>query len=126
MRGLHLVHDVLDAQLVDRRKEKIGRVDDLVLVLREGAPPRVATILIGGPVRAARMGWWMEWLGHLGRAIARLPRDGVSRVPFATVRRIAETIEVDVDGHSLPSGRGERWLAEHIVCRIPGAEGTKK
>lgn len=126
MRGLHLVHDVLDAQLVDRRQEKIGRVDDLVLALRDGAPPKVTTILIGGPVRAARMGSWMEWLGRMGRAIARLPRDGVSRIPFAAVRRIAETIEVDVDGRSLPSARVERWLAEHIVCRIPGAGGTRK
>jgi hypothetical protein len=126
MRGLHLVHDVLDSQLVDRRKEKIGRVDDLVLTLRDGAPPRVTTILIGGPVRAERMGKWMEWLGRLGRAIARLSGDGVSRIPFSAVRRIAETIEVDVDGGSLPSARVERWLAERIVCRIPGAEGTRK
>ena len=58
--GLRLVHDLLDAQLLDRAEERIGRIDDLVLELRDGRPPRVAAILIGGPVREARVGRWMD------------------------------------------------------------------
>jgi hypothetical protein len=126
MRGLHLVHDVLDAQLVDRRQEKVGRVDALVLELRGGRPPRVAAILVGGPVRAERIGRPMVWLGRLLRALAPVRRPGVSRIPFDAVRVVADTIALDVDGESLESARLERWLAERGVCRIPGGAGERK
>ena len=39
MGAVHLAHDVLDAQLLDRVQEKIGRVDALLLELQEGQPP---------------------------------------------------------------------------------------
>jgi hypothetical protein len=126
MHGLHLTHDVLDAQLVDRRRERIGRVDALALELRPGRPPRVATILIGGPVRAERIGRWMVWLSRTMRALGRVRSPGVSRIPFSAVRCIGDTIQVDVDGRELESGHVERWLAEHVVCRIPGSDGQAK
>ena len=125
MRGLHLVHDVLDIQLVDRTKRKIGRVDGLVLELEHGKPLRVATILVGGSARAQRIGRWMLRLTEAWRRMRNL-EPTVSRIPFAAVRRIAESIEVDVDEETLPSERRERWLREHIVSHIPGAEGDRK
>jgi sporulation protein YlmC with PRC-barrel domain len=124
--ALQLVHDVLDAQLLDKRKEKIGRVDDLVLELRDGRPPRVATILVGGSVRAARVGRWMTWIRRASHAIAGKRDDHVSRVGFDKVRVIADAIELDVDGDTLESGHLERWLAERIIARIPGGQGEKK
>jgi sporulation protein YlmC with PRC-barrel domain len=124
--SLLLVHDVLDAQLLDRQKEKIGRVDDLALELREGRPPRVATILIGGAVRAERVGRWMIWLRRAARVFVRRQEERVSRIPFEAVRVIADTIELDVDGNTLESGHLEGWLADHIVSRIPGGQGERK
>jgi len=118
---LPLVHDVHDAQLVDRREEKIGRVDALVLELDEDAPPRLTAVLLGAPVRARRIGRVAVWLHRALRAIGRVRGSGVSRISFDLVRRIGENIQVDVDGDSLESLGGEQWLAEHIVCRIPGA-----
>jgi hypothetical protein len=126
MSGLRLAHDVLDAQLLDRQKRKIGRVDALMLDVEEGAPPRVATILVGGPVRAERIGRWMIWLARALRALGRVRREGVSRIPFGAVRRIADTIDVDVDGDSLDAGHVEAWLADHVVCRLPGARATTR
>jgi sporulation protein YlmC with PRC-barrel domain len=126
MHGLHLVHDVLDGQLVDRLGEKIGRVDELVLELREGQAPRVVAILVGGAQRAERAGRWMLWLRRLWHGGRRSTHEDTSRIPFSAVRSIGETIDVAVDGHTLPSGHVERWLSEHIVCRIPGAMGKEQ
>jgi sporulation protein YlmC with PRC-barrel domain len=119
--GLKLVHDVLDAQLVDRKQRKIGRVDSLVLALEEGRPPRVAAILVGGPVRAHRIGRWALALERVLRSLGRVRRAGVSTIPFDAVRCIGDTIQVDVDGDALESNQLEAWLAEHVICRIPGA-----
>jgi hypothetical protein len=125
MSGLHLVHDVQDIQLVDRTKQKVGRVDALVLQLEDDEPLRVAAILVGGSPRAQRIGRWMEKFWTAWRRIRHVEAK-VSRIPFAAVRCIGESIEVDVEEEALPSEYRERWLKEHIVCRIPGAEGDKK
>ena len=125
MRGLHLVHDVLDVQLRDRTGQKIGRVDAVVLELEDGKPLRVATILVGGSVRAQRIGTWMAALTDSWRRMRSVDAK-VSRIPFALVRRVAESIDVDVAEETLPSEYRERWLRTNIVCRIPGAEGDRK
>jgi hypothetical protein len=121
MAGLDLAHDVLDAQLIDRQKRKIGRVESLVLFLRDDGPPRVATILLGGPVRARRIGWWTRLLSRALRAAGRVRHEGVTRIPFDAVRCIGDTIQVDVDGDALEAKRVEDWLAEHVVRHIPGS-----
>ncbi|MFL5608767.1 MAG: hypothetical protein ACJ8AD_20090 [Gemmatimonadaceae bacterium] len=126
MTGLHLVHDVLDTQLVDREKRKVGRVDALMLELERGRPPRVSAICIGGPERARRIGRWALRLSGALRSLARIERGGVSRVPFAAVRCISDTIEIDVDGRALESGRLEATLNRHVIGRIPGAAGQKQ
>jgi hypothetical protein len=124
-RRLELVHDVLDAQLLDERDERIGRVDDLVLEWRDDGRIRLTDILIGGPARAQRLGAW-------ARAISRVLNHGrrieqrVSKVPFGGVRRIADTVCLDIDGEKLPSSHVETWLRDHIVCHIPGSGGTQK
>jgi sporulation protein YlmC with PRC-barrel domain len=123
MHGLHLAHDVLDAQLMDRRGERIGRVDELVLELREGEPARVVAILVGGAPRAARIGRWMVWLRRLWH---RSSHDDTSRIPFSAVQCIGETVHAEVDGHTLSSSRVERWLAEQVICKIPGAMGKEQ
>ena len=126
MGRLELANDVLDAQLMDRRDEKIGRVDSLLLELRDGRPPRVAAILMGGPVRAARIGRPMTWLSRALRRMAGIHRSGVTRLEFDAVRRIAECVCVDDDEKSLESEYVEHWLARHVVCRLPGAGGEQK
>ena len=44
---MELIRDILDKQLVDRRETKVGKVDGLVVELREGEPPRIVFIEIG-------------------------------------------------------------------------------
>lgn len=124
--GLDLRHDVQDAQLVDRHCENIGRCDSLLLELRDGRPPRVAVMLIGGPVRDERVGRWMVALRRLFPGHKDASNGGVSRIPLGAVRSIGRTIEVDVLRDELPSEHLEQWLANNIICRIPGAEGKKE
>ncbi|MEO7457369.1 MAG: hypothetical protein ABIY52_13985 [Gemmatimonadaceae bacterium] len=119
---LHLVHEVLDAQLLDRHDQKIGRIDDLVLELGDDGRPRVSAVLIGGSPRARRMGSWIAALARL----FGLRETGVSRVPFAAVRRIGDDVALDVEQGDLSSERLERWLREHVVCRVPGSAGERK
>lgn len=126
MSCINLVHDVLDSQLIDRHQEHIGRVDALTLELRDGRPPRVAAIVIGGPARARRIGRWAVWLSHTLRALLNVRAPGVDRIPFRKMRRLGETIELDVDCHELESQHVEDWLADHVICRIPGAQGRKQ
>ena len=126
MGAVHLAHDVLDAQLVDRVQEKVGRVDALLLEIEAGRPPRVATIVIGGAARAERVGRWFVAIRRAWRAMFGQREEHVSRIPFDKVRRIGDTIELDVEERSLDSEHLERWLKEHVVCRIPGAGGERK
>jgi len=116
--ALGLRHDVLDAQLVDRHCDRIGRCDVLMLELREGQPPRVAEVLVGGAARDARIGGWMIALTNLFRGRRR--DGGVSRIPFSAVRTIDTTIQFDVLRDELASEHVERWLAGHVIARIPG------
>jgi hypothetical protein len=50
-----LVRDLLDQPVVDRNGRPMGRVDGLVLDVRDGAPPRVVSIAIGPAVLGQRL-----------------------------------------------------------------------
>jgi sporulation protein YlmC with PRC-barrel domain len=126
MGAVHLSRNVIDTQLVDRHQQKIGRIDELLLELEEGKPPRVATIVIGGAARARRVGGWMVACHRVVRALFGQRAEHETRVPFDAVRCIADTIELDVEGKTLESLWLERWLSEHVISRIPGASGERK
>ena len=121
--GLDLRHDVLDAQLVDRHCEAIGRCDTLTLELRDGRPPRVAAVVVGGHARHERIGRWMVGLARL---FGSNRGTGSSTIPFSAVRTIGDTVELDVLRDDLRSEHVERWLSDHLICRIPGAQGKKE
>ena len=126
MAHLLLKHDVQDMQLVNGAEERIGRVDALVLAWDKGAPLRVKSILVGGPVRQSRVGGWARLVGRVIRRIGSGHEKEVSEIPFSAVRRIADSIVVDVDEKAMPSEHVERWLCERIVRPIPGSEGDRK
>ena len=123
MAAVELIHDVLDMQLVDRDGEKMGRVDGVTLELREGEPPRVAEILVGGSVLADRIGGPFPLLLRL---LARMTgaKTTITRFPFSVVIEIADVVKLDVDAHETTTMRTEHFL-DRIVCMIPGAAGSK-
>ena len=125
MGAVRLVRDVVDGQLVGRRGVKMGRVDGLTLELRPGGPPRVADVLIGAPILADRLGGWMVKLLALFEKVG-IATGRVTRIPFDAVRVIGEVIEVDIDPAATPALRTERAIGEHVISRIPGANGEGK
>ncbi len=76
---------------------------------------------MGGPVRARRIGRLMVLVSHALRAVGRVRREGVTRIPFDAVRCMGDTIQVDVDGDGLEAKHVEDWLAEHVIRHIPGS-----
>jgi sporulation protein YlmC with PRC-barrel domain len=116
---MDLGRQVLDQQLVDRSELKIGKVDGLVLQLRDGALPRVAAILTGGHLLAHRLHPWIErWARRLTRRFG--PREtGPIRIPWSQVMKIGVDVKVDVAAEQMM--QWEHWVRDHIVRRIPGA-----
>ena len=93
---MDLIRDVLDKEVVDRNGREMGRVDSLVLHLREGSPPRVAAIDIGPAVLAYRvrpvLGRWARALEHAFGVAEGRP----VRIPFHDVLNIIEHVKVDL------------------------------
>jgi len=118
---MDVVHDVLDKQIVDRNGREMGRVDGIVLDVREDAPPRLADVLIGASVLGARvnpvLGRWVHGLEHgLGIGDQR-----PIRIAFSHVDTVGEKVTVDLtvgetDVETL-EGRIRTWL-----LNIPGSK----
>jgi sporulation protein YlmC with PRC-barrel domain len=117
---LELARDILDKQVVDREETKMGRVDGLVLELREGQPPRVDHIEMGSSVLARRLHPRIErWVDALRRRIG-VQKTGRYRVPWSEVQEITSYhIRLDVEAVDTPTFTWERWLRDHVIDHIP-------
>ncbi len=118
---LKLVRDVLDKQMFDRRRQNMGKVDGIVLELREGMPPRVIGVEAGITTLAQRLS---PRLGHWANRCARRlspKRPGAFRVPWPKVQQIDLQVHIDLDADNSPVYTVERWLRRHVIGRIPGA-----
>jgi len=118
---MDLVRDLLDNQLVDRNQQRIGRIDGIVLELRDGRPPRVLAMEVGFATAARRV---HPRFGALVRklAVRWLP---VSMRPVRLSPRLFRDIGVDVEIDIDASTdrrllRLEKWLRTHVVGRLPG------
>lgn len=118
---MELGRDILDQQVIDRSDELMGKVDGIVLELREGKPPRVARLVIGGGTAARRIhprlaAWLERWRHRWG------PKDdGPLEVPWSKVRKIGIDVKVDLDAEHTAALAWEHWVRDHLIGRIPGA-----
>jgi hypothetical protein len=116
-----LVRDVLDKQLKDRNQQNMGKVDGIILELRDGAPPRVAFLEVGPPALARRISERLgAWASRIDRRFGE-GRGKAFRIPWSLVRPGVIDLQVNVDVEDTPAYAFERWLRRTIVCRIPGA-----
>jgi hypothetical protein len=121
MKRLDLARDVLDKQLVDRDETKMGRVDSLILELRGDQPPRVVAMELGFVVLGRRIGPRVErWVEKLRRFSVR--KTARQRVAWEKVIEVKPyQIEIDVKASDTPAFDWERWLRDHIVAKVEGA-----
>lgn len=116
---MELGREILDQQLVNRNDINLGKVDGVVLELRDGRPPRVAAILSGGHLLARRLHprleSWARWFSRRWGPGNLEPL----RIPWEKVKKIGVDVKVDVGAdEGMP---WEHWVRDHILCRIPGA-----
>lgn len=118
---IELVNQLLDKQLVDRHHHKMGKVDEILIELREGAPPRVAWIEVGAVPLARRVAHWLgRWVEAAERRWGpRAPQP--FRIPWSMLRHIGISAKVDMEAEGTMVMAWEEWLSRHVVGRIPGS-----
>jgi sporulation protein YlmC with PRC-barrel domain len=115
---MDVIRDVLDHQLVDRDGRKMGRVDGIVMELRDTGPPKLAYIEVGMPTIARRLHPRLEgWIAGLEKKWGA--RQGEPfRIPWSKVRdpKVGGIdVEVDLDAEATPALAWEKWLRENVI-----------
>lgn len=119
MTQLLLVRDVLDNQLIDATGKNAGKVDGIVIELRNGEPPRVTFIEVGPVTLARRLN------RRLGNWVARIDarlgtgRGSAIRIPYSRIGFEGPSLRVDLLVSSTPIMAFEKWLRDRIVRHIP-------
>jgi sporulation protein YlmC with PRC-barrel domain len=122
---MHLVRDLLDNQVNDKRDRKMGKVDGIILLLRKGKPPKVEAIELGMSTLLCRIS------DRLGLFAARLERrwgitDGEPvRIPFGKIDRIGIDVRVKVDADRTTVYDWERWICRVLIEKIPVPGGGR-
>lgn len=116
---IHLVRDVLDTQVLDRKKRPIGKVDGIALELRADRPPRVAYLEIDAVCAWRRLG---DRFGRWAAAAARRWRgeSGPFRFGWQQVRDLGIDLEIDAAVEDTSAFALERWLRRKLSV-IPSA-----
>lgn len=119
---LELARDVLDKQVVDCDETKMGRVDGLLLELRDGKPPRVHSIEMGGVVLARRVHPGLERIVEWLRRRFNVRKTAVYSVPWSAVEELNPYhVKLDAAALDTPAFDWERWLRDHVIAHIPAA-----
>ena len=117
---MHLVADVLDEPLRDSKGEESGRIDGIVLELRDNKPPRLAYIEVSPITLLSRFSrglarWYSRYDRKLGEG-----RGVAMRVPWSRLKREGTVSVMDIDAESTPIFALENVLRK-LVERIPGS-----
>ena len=118
---MDLVRDVLDLPVLDPDGQPVGRVDGIVAELGPDGRLRVRALEISGATRARRLHPGLgDWTERVLRRVRPVPA-GPSRIPWSEVETIGKAIRLR-SRRAVEGALGwERWLARHVIGRIPGS-----
>ena len=118
---IRLVHDVLDKQLKDSTHKNAGRIDGIVLTLRDGRPPLVRYVEVGPTTLLSRFSMRLaRWYARHDAKI-RDDRGRPFRIPWDGITHQGPTVFMNQDVANTPINAIDDWLREHIVRRLPGS-----
>jgi hypothetical protein len=110
---MNLIREVLDNQLVDRNRRRLGKIDGIVAEFRPGRPPRLKCIETGWSAKARRIHPRLaEWI----RRWASAP----FRIEWKAIRDVGVDVEVALEARETPLLRTENRL-RRFLTRIPGS-----
>jgi hypothetical protein len=115
-----LVRDLLDKKLVDRNGRDMGRVDSIVVEIRDDAPPRITALEIGPAVLAYRIA---PVLGRIVSGIEHafgLDEGRPLRVPVSKILTVTDHVKVDLAAGQTSAAAIEQHV-RRWVGRIPGS-----
>ena len=118
---MNLVRDLLDSQVIDREKTKMGRIDGIVLSFDDDGRPHIDHLELGFIVMARRIHPRVaSWVRALRRwSVRRSPR---YTIPWSKVIDAStQTVQVDVKADETPAFDWERWFRRHVIDRVPGS-----
>lgn len=116
---IRLVHDVLDKQLKDRDHQNAGRIDGIMLTLRDGQPPLVRYVEVSPITLLSRFSMRLaRWFARHDAAV-RDDRGAPFRIPWSGISHDGPTIFMNQDVEDTPINAVEDWLRVHVVERIP-------
>jgi hypothetical protein len=125
---LPLARDVLDKQVLDPDGCKVGKVDGIVLALRERRPPRVIAMEIAQATawrrvhhRLGDVADWLRTKFEPGR------QDRSPRILFEHFVRGGIDVHIDIPWKRTRALVWEDWLERRVIAKIPGGRrGGKK
>ncbi len=119
---MDLIRDVLDNQIVDRNQRKMGKVDGIVVKLRDDRPPRLTYLETGATTLARRLHPRLhDWVANLASCWGAKQTKSL-RIPWEKVRNVGIDVEVDIEAEQTSALAYEIWLREHLIKRIPGGQ----
>lgn len=110
------VADILDNQLETSDNIEIGRVADIEAEWRDDGQLVLINLVTGPQALAGRVSSRL-------RPIFRLfLRDRFEhRIPIKEVKNFGPTLHLHGNAADYPVGQSDRWIASHILRRIPGS-----
>jgi sporulation protein YlmC with PRC-barrel domain len=120
---MFLFRDVMDKGLVDCHGHKAGKVDDIVLDLREGEPPAVRAIVTGrGAAAPIFPQWIMRLAGWIeGNLLGHATGDPVV-VGWEHVTKIDVAVHLDLDRRTGRLTETEQAIWQRWIKSLPWAE----
>ena len=124
----HLAHDLLDKQMISSDREKVGRVDGIIIQLHERSAPRIIAVESGMETVLHRIHCGTGWLRALARRLGVEHAGAAATIPFTRIKTIGIDVRLSMTADETGANVWEDWLRRRVIDHIPwsGKEKAKK